>query len=55
MGVNTICTLKIDEKHDMLTILFSQRNKQNATKPLTSRAWRCWRRFLTDFSDVIKI
>ena len=50
MGVNSVCTLKIDGKHNLLTIFSSRRQKQNATKPLTSRA----RHFLTDFSDALK-
>ena len=55
MGVNIVCAVKIDRKHDLLTICPSRGQKQNATKPLMSRAWGCWRRFLTDFSDVINI
>ena len=38
MGVNIVCTLKIDEKHDLLTIFSSRGQTQNATKPLVSRA-----------------
>ena len=38
MVVNTVCTLKIDGKHDLLTIFSSRGQKQNSTKPLTPRA-----------------
>ena len=36
MGANIVCMLKIDGEHDLLTILSSKGQKQNATKPLTS-------------------
>ena len=37
MSVNPVCTLKIDGKHDLLTVLSSRGQKQNATK-LSRRA-----------------
>ena len=55
MGVNTVCTLEMEEKHDLLTIFSSRGLQQNAIQPLTSRTGSCLQRFLTDFSDVIKI
>ena len=38
MGVNTVCTLKMDGKYDLLTIFSSRGLKQNATKVLKWRA-----------------
>ena len=35
MDANIVCTLKIDGKHDLLTIFTSRGQKQIATKPLT--------------------
>ena len=32
MGVNTVCTLEVDGKHDLLTIFSSRGQKQNAAK-----------------------
>ena len=32
IGVNTVCTLKVDGKHDLLTIFSSRGQKQNAAK-----------------------
>ena len=32
MGVNTVCTLQIDGKHDLLTIFSSRGQKQNAER-----------------------
>ena len=33
MGVNSVCILKIDRKHDLLTISSSRGLKQDTTKP----------------------
>ena len=46
MGGNRVCTLKIDGKHDLLTIFSSREQKQNASKPLTSHV-----KLLTTFSN----
>ena len=55
MGVNPVCTLKVDRKHDLLTTFPSRGQKQNAAKPLMLRARSCWQRLLIVLSDVIKI
>ena len=55
MVSNTVCTLKIDGKHDLLTIFSARGQKQKAAKPLTLRAWSCWQCFLTNLSDVVKV